>query len=59
MLEIRPNQGLEATRRKIAERIRPVCADMPEEEFETMVTRMALIEWKHAQETTSTSRLAG
>ncbi|GEM_PF-2013313 len=59
MLEFRPNQGLEATRRRIAERIRPVCADMAEEEFETMVTRMALIEWKHAQETTPTSRMVG
>ena len=59
MLEFQPNQGLEATRRKIAERVRPVCADMPEEEFETMVTRMALIEWKHAQETTPIRRMAG
>jgi len=59
MLELRPNQGLEATRKRIAERIRPVCADMPPEDFETMVTRMALIEWKHAQETTPTSRMAG
>ncbi len=59
MLELRPNQGLEATRRRIAERIRPVCGDMHEEEFETMVTRMALIEWKHAQETTPISRMAG
>lgn len=59
MLEFRPNQGLEVIRRRIAERVRPVCANMPEEEFETMVTRMALIEWKHAQETTPTSRMAG
>lgn len=59
MLEIRPNQGLEVIRRRIAERIRPVCADMAEEEFETMVTRMALIEWKHAQQSTPTSRMAG
>jgi hypothetical protein len=32
---------------------------MAEEEFETMVTRMALIEWKHASEVTPTSRMAG
>ncbi len=50
---------LEATRKKIAERVRPVCMHMAEEEFETMVTRMALIEWKHASEVTPTSRMAG
>lgn len=50
---------LEATRRRIAERVRPVCMHMAEEEFETMVTRMALIEWKHASEVTPTSRMAG
>jgi len=59
MLEFQPNQRLEATRRRITERIRPVCADMPADEFEKMVTRMALIEWKHAQEATPTSRMAG
>lgn len=59
MLEFRTNQGLEATRKRIAERIRPVCADMSEEEFETMVTRMALIEWKHAQEATPIRQMAG
>lgn len=59
MLEIRPNQGLEATRKRIAQRIRPICAAMPEDEFETMVTRMALIEWKHAQQTTPISQMAG
>jgi hypothetical protein len=50
---------LEAIRKKIAERVRPVCMHMAEEEFETMVTRMALIEWKHASEVTPTSRMAG
>jgi len=59
MLELRPNKNLEAIRKTIAERIRPVCPNMAEEEFETMVTRMALIEWKHAQEATPTSRMAG
>lgn len=46
---------LEATRRRIAERIRHVCANMPDDEFERLVMRMALIEWKHAQETAPTS----
>ncbi len=59
MLELRPNKNLEAIRKTIAERIRPVCPNMSDEEFETMVTRMALIEWKHSQEATPTSRMAG
>jgi hypothetical protein len=50
---------LEATRKSIAERLRPVCGHMSEEEFETMVTRMALIEYKHAADSTPTKRLAG
>jgi hypothetical protein len=59
MLELRPNKNLEAIRKTIAERIRPVCPNMSEDEFDTMVTRMALIEWKHAEEATPTSRMAG
>ena len=59
MLEFRSNHNLEAIRKTIADRIRPVCPNMPEEEFDTMVTRMALIEWKHLQEATPTSRMAG
>jgi hypothetical protein len=59
MREKPTNTTLEATRKKIAERVRPVCMHMAEEEFEMMVTRMALIEWKHASEVTPTSRMAG
>lgn len=59
MLESQTEQKLEATRKRIAERIRPVCGEMSQQEFEIMVTRMALIEWKHAHEATPTSRMAG
>ena len=59
MLEFRSNNNLEAIRKTIADRIRPVCPNMPEDEFDTMVARMALIEWKHFQEATPTSRMAG
>ena len=33
--------------RRIAERVRPVCAHMPEREFRTLVERMARIEQKY------------
>ncbi len=59
MREHHDTTRLEATRKRIAERIRPVCADMSEEDFEKMVTRMALIEYKHSMEATPTSRMAG
>jgi hypothetical protein len=59
MRERHDTTRLEATRKRIAERIRPVCADMSEEDFEKMVTRMALIEYKHSMEATPTSRMAG
>jgi len=59
MLELRPNKNLEAIRKTIAERIRPVCPNMSDDEFDTMVTRMVLIEWKHAEEATPTSRMTG
>ena len=48
---------LESIRRDIAERLRPTCADMPQEEFEKMVARMALIEWKHLNDATPTSQM--
>ena len=48
---------LESIRRDIARRLRPTCADMPEEEFEKMVARMALIEWKHLNDSTPTSQM--
>ena len=52
-----PPTNLESIRRDIAERLRPTCADMPEEEFEKMVARMALIEWKHLNDATPTSQM--
>jgi hypothetical protein len=48
---------LESIRRDIAKRLRASCADMPEEEFEKMVARMALIEWKHLNDATPTSQM--
>ena len=59
MTEYQDATRLEATRKKIAERIRPVCGGMPEEDFEKMVSRMALIEYKHSMDATPTSRMAG
>ena len=48
---------LEAIRRDIAKRLRPSCTNMPEEEFDKMVARMALIEWKHLNDSTPTSQM--
>jgi hypothetical protein len=52
-----PPTNLESIRRDITERLRPTCANMPEEEFEKMVARMALIEWKHLNDATPTSQM--
>jgi len=41
----------------MAERLRPSCGHMSDEEFEKMVARMALIEWKHLNDATPTSRM--
>ena len=49
--------NLESIRRDIARRLRPSCANMPEDEFEKMVARMALIEWKHVNDSTPTSQM--
>lgn len=49
--------NLESIRRDIAERLRPSCRNMPEDEFEKMVARMALIEWKHLNDSTPTSQM--
>jgi hypothetical protein len=49
--------NLESIRRDIAQRLRPTCANMPEDEFEKMVARMALIEWKHLNDSTPTSQM--
>lgn len=53
-----PIINLQSIRRDIAERLRSTCADMPEEEFEKMVARMALIEWKHINDATPTRNTA-
>ena len=49
--------NLESIRRDIAERLRPSCRNMPEDEFEKMVARIALIEWKHLNDSTPTSQM--
>jgi hypothetical protein len=54
-----PHTNLESIRRDIAQRLRATCANMSEEEFERMVARMALIEWKHLNDTTPTSQMLG
>lgn len=59
MREYQETNKLEATRKRIAERIRPVCANMAEEDFDKMVSRMALIEYKHSMDVTPTSQMAG
>jgi hypothetical protein len=52
-----PATTLKSIRRDIAERLRPTCANMPEDEFEKMVARMALMEWKHLNDATPTSQM--
>ena len=52
-----PPDNLESLRRDIAERLRPTCAHMPDDEFEKMVARIALIEWKHVNDATPTSQM--
>jgi hypothetical protein len=52
-----PHKNLESIRRDIAERLRPTCANMSEEDFDRMVARMALIEWKHLNDATPTSQM--
>ena len=49
--------NLESIRRDIAERLRPSCRNMSDEDFEKMVARMALIEWKHLNDSTPTSQM--
>jgi hypothetical protein len=52
-----PPTNLESLRRDIAERLRSTCAHMPDDEFEKMVSRIALIEWKHLNDATPTSQM--
>jgi hypothetical protein len=52
-----PLKNLESIRRDIAKRLRPTCAHMSEEDFDRMVARMALIEWKHLNDATPTSQM--
>jgi len=53
----RAPQDLESIRRDIAERLRPTCRHMTDDEFDKMVARMALIEWKHLNDATPTSQM--
>jgi len=48
---------LDSIKRAISDRLRPTCADMPEDEFDKMVSRMALIEWKHQNDSTPTRQV--
>ena len=57
MLRQLPSTNLESIRRDIAERLRPSCVNMSEEDFEKMVARMALIEWKHVNDATPIRRM--
>jgi hypothetical protein len=57
MLMQLPSTNLESIRRDIAERLRPSCMNMSEEDFEKMVARMALIEWKHVNDATPIRRM--
>lgn len=52
-----PITNLESMRRDIAKRLRPSCANMSEEDFERLVARIALIEWKHLNDATPTSQM--
>ena len=38
----------ERTKRRISSRVRVVCAEMPPEEFDALVSRMATVEIKYA-----------
>jgi hypothetical protein len=51
------SRDLESIRRDIAVRLRPTCTNMSDEEFDKMVARMALIEWKHLNDATPTSQM--
>lgn len=52
--ETLPGLDLKAIRAEIAERLRPTCAEMSDEDFDKMIARMALIEWKHLNDATPT-----
>ena len=43
----RKREALAAARAEIARRIARVCASLPAEEFEKLLDRMALVQWKH------------
>jgi hypothetical protein len=49
---------LQSIRRDIMKRLGSLCANMSEEEFEKLVARMALIEWRHLNDATPTRRMA-
>jgi len=56
-MQMQLHTNLESIRRDIAERLRPSCANMSEDDFEKMVARMALIKWKHINNATPTSQM--
>ena len=41
------SKALEDLEREIANRLRPVCSHMPEEDFNEMVRDIARFKWKH------------
>ena len=51
------NSNLEAIRQAISTRLRGSCANLSDEEFGKLVTRMALLEWKHLNDATPTSQM--
>jgi hypothetical protein len=52
-----PPTSLESLRRDIAKRLRTTCAHMPDDVFEKLVSRIALIVWKHLNDSTPTSQM--
>jgi hypothetical protein len=49
MMYIPRFQGIEELKTDIAQRLRPVCAHFPEEEFTDLIDQIARIEHKYAQ----------
>ena len=43
----RKREALAVARREIARRLARICASLPAEEFEKLVDRMALVQWKY------------
>lgn len=43
----RKREALAAARREIARRLARICSSLPAEEFEKLLDRMALVQWKY------------